>query len=162
MKSSDTLLVGFDHSHGDIAVLIIGRKDAGENAQIINQFQGKEAEELYKKLVGKEASDDDRLNLTVEHPTRLCVVHDEVGYFHMWEHYSKPIPASPFIGGEPAGVFSKVFGIVEFKDGVKRVEPTEIIFRDETTDILYQIDKDEEIRKRITQGPSVKGAVNVG
>ena len=45
MKSSDTLLVGFDHSHGDIAVLIIGRK---------------EAEELYKKLVGKEASDDGR------------------------------------------------------------------------------------------------------
>lgn len=44
MKNSDTLLVGFDHSHGDIA---------GENVQIINQFQGKEAEELYKKLVEK-------------------------------------------------------------------------------------------------------------
>ena len=53
MKSSDTLLVGFDHSHGDIAVLIIGRKDAGENAQIINQFQGIEATELYRKLVTK-------------------------------------------------------------------------------------------------------------
>ena len=102
------------------------------------------------------------LNLTVEHPTRLCVVRDEVGYFHMWEHYSKPIPASPIMGGEPAGTFSKVFGIVEFKDGVKRIDPTEIIFRDETTDILYQIDKDEEIRKWIIQGPSVKGAVNVG
>lgn len=54
MKNSDTLLVGFDHSNGDIAVLIIGRKDAGEKVQIINQFQGKEAEELYKKLVGKD------------------------------------------------------------------------------------------------------------
>lgn len=97
------------------------------------------------------------LNLTVEHPTRLCVVRDEVGYFHMWEHYSKSIPASPIMGGEPAGTFSKVFGIVEFKDGVKRIDPTEIIFRDETTDILYQIDKDEEIRKRIIQGPSAKG-----
>ena len=53
MKNSDTLLVGFDHSHGDIAVLIIGRKDAGEKVQIINQFQGKEAEELYKKLMEK-------------------------------------------------------------------------------------------------------------
>lgn len=53
MKNSDTLLVGFDHSHGDIAVLIIGRKEAGENVQIINQFQGKEAEELYKKLAEK-------------------------------------------------------------------------------------------------------------
>ena len=60
MKNSDTLLVGFDHSHGDIAVLIIGRKEAGENVQIINQFQGKEAEALYKKLVEKEASDDGR------------------------------------------------------------------------------------------------------
>lgn len=53
MKNSDTLLVGFDHSHGDIAVLIIGRKDAGEKVQIINQFQGKEAEELYERLVMK-------------------------------------------------------------------------------------------------------------
>ena len=100
------------------------------------------------------------LNLTVEHPTRLCVVRDEVGYFHMWEHYSKPIPASPLVGGEPAGTFSKVFGIVEFKDGVKRVDPTEIIFRDETTDILYQIEKDENVRKRIIQGPSAKGESN--
>ena len=100
------------------------------------------------------------LNLTVDHPTRLCVVHDEVGYFHMWEHYSKPIPASPLVGGEPAGTFSKVFGIVEFKDGVKRVDPTEIIFRDETTDILYQIEKDENVRKRIIQGPSAKGESN--
>lgn len=53
MKDSDTLLVGFDHGHGDIAVLIIGRKGAGENIQIINQFQGKEADELYQKLVEK-------------------------------------------------------------------------------------------------------------
>ena len=53
MKTSDTLLVRFDHGHSDIAVLIIGRKDAGEKVQIINQFQGKEAEELYKKLVEK-------------------------------------------------------------------------------------------------------------
>ena len=60
MKNSDTLLVGFDHSHGDIAVLIIGRKGVGENVQIVNQFQDKEAEVLYKKLVEKEASGDGR------------------------------------------------------------------------------------------------------
>ena len=60
MKNSDTLLVGFDHSHGDIAVLLIGRKEAGENVQLIHQFQGDEAEALYKKLVEKEASDDGR------------------------------------------------------------------------------------------------------
>lgn len=52
-KNSDTLLVGFDHSHGDVAVLIIGCKNFGEKVQIINQFQGKEAEELYKKLAEK-------------------------------------------------------------------------------------------------------------
>lgn len=54
MKNSDTLFVGFDHRHGDIAVLIIGRKEPGEKVQIINQFQGKEAEELYRKLSTKE------------------------------------------------------------------------------------------------------------
>jgi len=53
-KDSDNLLVGFDHSHGDIAVLIIGRKEPGDNVKIINQFQGKEAEELYEKLIKKE------------------------------------------------------------------------------------------------------------
>jgi len=51
--TSDTLLVGFDHSHGDIAVLIIGRKEPGDSVKIINQFQGKEAEKLYKNLVEK-------------------------------------------------------------------------------------------------------------
>lgn len=54
MKNSDTLLVGFDNKHGDIAVLIVGRKEPGEKVQIINQLQGKEAEELYRKLSTKE------------------------------------------------------------------------------------------------------------
>lgn len=54
MKDFDTVLVGFDHSHGDPAVLIVGRKSPGDNVRIINQFQGKEAEELYQKLVGEE------------------------------------------------------------------------------------------------------------
>lgn len=53
LKDSGTLLVGFDHSHGDIAILIVGRKDIGETTQIINQFEGAEAEELYQKLVTK-------------------------------------------------------------------------------------------------------------
>lgn len=56
MKDFDTVLVGFDHSHshGDPAILIVGRKAPGDNVRIINQFQGKEAEELYQKLVGEE------------------------------------------------------------------------------------------------------------
>ena len=51
MKKADTLLVGFDHTHGDIAVLIIGRKAPNQSVNIINQFSGKETEELYKKLI---------------------------------------------------------------------------------------------------------------
>lgn len=54
LKDFDTVLVGFDHSQGDPAVLIVGRKAPRDNVQIINQFQGKEAEELYQKLVGEE------------------------------------------------------------------------------------------------------------
>lgn len=57
MKKSDTLLVGFDHSNGDIAVLIVGRKEAGNAVQIVNQFQGKEAEELYQRLLQKHNKD---------------------------------------------------------------------------------------------------------
>lgn len=60
---------------------------------------------------------------------RPCKIDDRTGYFHTWEHYSKPLAASPLIGGEPAGVYSRLFGIVEFKDGsIKRVDPTEITF----------------------------------
>lgn len=29
MKNFDTMLVGFDHSHGDPAVLIVGEKSSG-------------------------------------------------------------------------------------------------------------------------------------
>lgn len=54
MKNFDTVLVGFDHSQGGPAVLIVGRKAPGDKVQIIHQFQGKEAEELYRKLVGEE------------------------------------------------------------------------------------------------------------
>lgn len=96
------------------------------------------------------------LNMTVRTETRLCIVNGRVGYFHAWEHYSKPLPACPLVVGEPAGVLSQIFGIVEFEDGTRRVDPTEIIFCDEDTDFLYQINKDEDAKKRIIQGPSAK------
>lgn len=51
MKNSDTLPVGFDHGHGVIAVLTVVRKGHGRTVKIVNQFQGKEAEEMYQKLV---------------------------------------------------------------------------------------------------------------
>lgn len=56
MRDSDVILVGWDHSHGDIPVLIVGRKSAGESVDIINQFEGDEARALYERLVIKKGS----------------------------------------------------------------------------------------------------------
>lgn len=50
--TSDTILVGYDNAHGDdMAVLIIGRKRPNDSVEIINAFQGEEANALYKKLI---------------------------------------------------------------------------------------------------------------
>lgn len=81
----------------------------------------------------------------IKQERRLCTVRGDHGYFHTWEHYSKPLPASPLIGGEPAGVFSKIFGIVEFEDGVKRVDPTDIKFCDEENAMLSWFNKHPNI-----------------
>lgn len=49
---NDVLLVGIDvENTGDIPVLIVGRRQQGESVDIINQFQGSEALELYERLV---------------------------------------------------------------------------------------------------------------
>lgn len=92
------------------------------------------------------------LNMTVEYPTRLCVVKGEVGYFHMWEHFSKPLSEGLMAAGQPAGTFSKVYGLVEFKNGVRRVEPSDIAFRDEDYEFLCRIDQDEDGKQRIIKG----------
>ena len=54
----------------------------------------------------------------VEFPTRLCEVKGELGYFHLWEQWSNVVGASLLRGRHPVG---QVYGIVEFKDGVRRV-----------------------------------------
>ena len=58
--------------------------------------------------------------------------------------HRKDMPASPLVGGEPAGVFSQVFGIVEFKDGIRRVDPTTIVFRDEENAALKVFEEKEK------------------
>ena len=56
MKITDALIIGYDFSHGkDNTVLVVGRKGPNETAEIINAFQGEEAEKLYEKLVTKKA-----------------------------------------------------------------------------------------------------------
>ena len=54
MKINESLLVGVDFTNGEnVGVLIVGRKRTNQSVDIINAFQGKEAEELYNKLIGK-------------------------------------------------------------------------------------------------------------
>lgn len=53
---ADSLLIGFDSTNGkDISVLIVGRKTPGEVVEIINAFQGEEANELYRRLITKKS-----------------------------------------------------------------------------------------------------------
>ena len=83
-------------------------------------------------------------NIKICWETRLCKVDGELGYFHTWEQYSRPIGASPMVGGAPAGVFSQIHGIVEFEDGVRRVDPTCITFCDEVGGALHAMNKFEK------------------
>lgn len=50
----DTILIGVDFANNDsTGVLIVGRKRMNQSVEIINAFQGEEAEELYKRLTTK-------------------------------------------------------------------------------------------------------------
>lgn len=72
---------------------------------------------------------------------RGCTVNGKPGYFHCWEHYSNPIPASALRGGAPAGVVSYVRALVEFREGMGYVDPKDIRFCDETHAALCAWDK---------------------
>lgn len=51
MKGSGSVIVSWDFSNGkDNDILLVGKKNPGKPVEIINAFQGKEAEDLYKKL----------------------------------------------------------------------------------------------------------------
>ena len=48
----DTILVSVDFTNGkDSSVMVVGRKRPNQTVEIINALQGKEAEDLYSKLV---------------------------------------------------------------------------------------------------------------
>lgn len=73
--------------------------------------------------------------------TRYCTVDGRPGYFHTWEQYSEPVAPSLLIGGHPGGVIAQVFGIVEFSDGIQRVQPYKIKFTDEESAALAEFEK---------------------
>lgn len=52
MNTYGSVIVSWDFSHGkDVGVLLVGKKEPGKPVEVINAFQGKEAEELYLKLM---------------------------------------------------------------------------------------------------------------
>lgn len=78
--------------------------------------------------------------IEIKHETRLCKVNGEYGIFHLWEgQYTRPI--SDELSFIPIGIDTQVFGIVEFADCVKRVQPDEIIFCDEQSDYLERLNE---------------------
>lgn len=90
------------------------------------------------------------LNCEIRWETRLCEVDGELGYFHCWEHWSNVIDASPLRGGHPGGQIGQVYGIVEFKDGVRRIDPAKIKFCDDENAILAEMEKHNRAKVNLT------------
>lgn len=59
MDIKGSLLVGYSFSEGGNPVLIVGKKNPRQAAEVINAFEGDEAVDLYKKLVGDKKGLDD-------------------------------------------------------------------------------------------------------
>lgn len=83
---------------------------------------------------------------------RLCLVNDQLCYFHGWVVKNDIIAPSPMIGGHPGGVVSAAYGIIEFPDGKvdEFIRPGAIKFCDDiyrdlnVTNHYYQEKKKKE------------------
>ena len=52
MNTSGSVIVSWDFSNGrDSGILLVGGKNKRKDVEVINAFQGKEAENLYLRLV---------------------------------------------------------------------------------------------------------------
>lgn len=52
--TTTSLIIGYDVSHtSDNKVLVIGKRGPSGSVEIVNAFQGDEAEELYNNLITK-------------------------------------------------------------------------------------------------------------
>lgn len=83
------------------------------------------------------------MTFKIKWETRLCEVDEELGYFHTWEQWSNVVDASPLRGGHPGGNVGQVYGIIEFEDRVRRVDPSKIEFCDKINASLAAIMKGE-------------------
>ena len=72
---------------------------------------------------------------------RLCKVGKKIGYFHCWEQYADVMAPGLTVGSHQGGQYYRVFGIVEFNDGIERVDPEKIKFIDEYNASLVAMNK---------------------
>ena len=76
-KKTGSLIIGYDFSNGeDNGVLTVGKRNKGQKTGIVSAFQGKEAKEIFDKLISidkqtdmnyfysdcKEKSENDQIN----------------------------------------------------------------------------------------------------
>lgn len=87
------------------------------------------------------------MDINIKSERRVCEVNGKVGYFHCWEQYGDVIAPGLTIGSHPGGQYSRIFGIVEFADGVERVDPSKIKFTDvdnKTLNLLQKIHDEQK------------------
>ena len=88
-------------------------------------------------------------NIEITQKLRLCTINGKLGYFHCWEHYSKPVEASLLMGGAPEGILSFVRGIIEFPEGIGYANPADIKFCDDEHAYLCAMAKHHEEMKKV-------------
>jgi hypothetical protein len=57
----DTVIVSVSFTDKDKGLLLVGKKGVGDSADVINAFEGKEAWELYQKLITKKVKKTEEL-----------------------------------------------------------------------------------------------------
>lgn len=85
--------------------------------------------------------------LDVENGTRLRLVevNGRPGYFLHWEDYSYPfITANMGEGDYPPGWMKQTYALIEFSDGVERVDPTDVKFVDDINESLAPFEKKDD------------------
>lgn len=80
-------------------------------------------------------------DIKIRYETRGCEVDGRPGYFHCWEHWANVVGESALRGGHPGGQVGQVYAIVEFSDGVKRIDPAKVKFTDEENEMLCELEK---------------------
>lgn len=101
---------------------------------------------------------------TIAYERRECVVNGKVGYFCCWEQYAEVVEPSLMMGGHPGGQLAAVYAIVEFDEGVRRVNIAEIQFTDEVHESLKraQLHYDATVKEAAAGGCVQGGHVSNG